>query len=75
MLLGSLFLFGLGMGCGENEECDCGPSAVQNAELNVGDAAPDFRLPDHRGGFVTLSDYYGKSNVVIAFFPAAFTPV
>ena len=41
----------------------------------AGDAAPDFRLPDHRGGYVTLSDYKGKSNVVLAFFPAAFTPV
>jgi peroxiredoxin len=61
------------VGCGGKSECE--PLQVANAELKVGDAAPDFRLPDHRGGFVKLSDYEGKSNVVIAFFPAAFTPV
>ena len=48
---------------------------IADTQLQVGDAAPDFRLPDHTGGYVRLSDYRGKSNVVIAFFPAAFTPV
>jgi peroxiredoxin len=43
--------------------------------LKVGDPAPDFRLPDHTGGYVRLSDYREKGNVVIAFYPAAFTPV
>ena len=41
--------------------------------LNVGDMAPDFTLPSTAGGKVTLSDFRGKSNVVLAFFPAAFT--
>lgn len=50
-------------------------SQIQNARLQVGDAAPDFRLPDHAGGYVRLSDFRGKKNVVIAFYPAAFTPV
>jgi len=50
-------------------------SQIQNARLQVGDAAPDFRLPDHTGGYVRLSDFRGKQNVVIAFYPAAFTPV
>jgi hypothetical protein len=82
MLAGILLTLGSVAGCGKNaspsegqEECDCDPSQVQNADLQVSDAAPDFRLPDHRGGYVRLSDYAGKSNVVIAFFPAAFTPV
>jgi hypothetical protein len=48
---------------------------IENAQLQVGDVAPDFRLPDHTGGYVRLSDYRGQSNVVIAFYPAAFTPV
>ena len=48
---------------------------VRNANLQVGDKAPDFRLPDHTGGYVRLSDYVGKNNVVIAFYPLAWTPV
>jgi peroxiredoxin len=41
--------------------------------LKVGDEAPDFELPSTAGGRVKLSDFRGKSNVVLAFFPAAFT--
>jgi hypothetical protein len=48
---------------------------IQNATLKVGDLAPDFRLPDHTGGYVRLSDHRGKQNIIIAFYPAAFTPV
>jgi hypothetical protein len=48
---------------------------VRNAELQVGDKAPEFRLPDHTGGYVRLSDYQGEKNVVIAFYPLAWTPV
>ena len=48
---------------------------VRNADLQVGDKAPDFRLPDHTGGYVRLSDFQGSKNVVIAFYPLAWTPV
>lgn len=41
--------------------------------LKVGDKAPDFTLPSTQGGTVHLADYIGKSTVVVAFFPAAFT--
>jgi peroxiredoxin len=44
-----------------------------HTQLKVGDMAPDFTLPATTGGKVTLSDYRGKFNVVLAFFPAAFT--
>jgi len=30
-----------------------------SAQINVGDAAPDFRLPALRGGEVALSDFLG----------------
>jgi len=36
--------------------------------------APDFSLKSHTGATVKLSDYRGK-NVVLAFFPLAWTPV
>jgi peroxiredoxin len=41
--------------------------------LKEGDMAPDFTLTSTAGGKVTLSDFRGKNNVVLAFFPAAFT--
>jgi peroxiredoxin len=44
-----------------------------HTQLKVGDMAPDFTLTATTGGKVTLSDFRGKANVVLAFFPAAFT--
>ena len=40
---------------------------------HVGDIAPDFTLQSTSGQRVTLSDFRGKKNVLIAFFPLAFT--
>jgi peroxiredoxin len=44
-----------------------------HSTLKVGDTAPDFTLPATNNTKVTLADYRGKKNVVVAFFPAAFT--
>ncbi len=44
-------------------------------KVNVGDIAPDFKLPSIQGKRVRLSDYRGKKQVVISFVPAAWTPV
>lgn len=43
--------------------------------LEVGALAPDFRLKGPGGQFVTLSEYRGRKNVVLVFFPLAFSPV
>ncbi len=43
--------------------------------LKVGDRAPDICLESHLGKSTRLSDYLGKKNVVLAFFPLAWTPV
>ncbi len=43
-------------------------------KLQVGQLAPDFSLPSHLDKTVTLSDLRGN-NVVLAFFPLAWTPV
>ena len=37
--------------------------------VNVGDKAPDFTLPSQIGDNVTLSEYFGKKNVVLYFYP------
>ena len=43
--------------------------------LKVGHFAPDFTLENQLGEKTRLSDYRGKKNVAIAFFPLAFTPI
>jgi peroxiredoxin len=43
--------------------------------LSIGQIAPDFSLENHLGQKVRLSDYRNRCNVVLAFFPLAWTPV
>ena len=43
--------------------------------LQVGDVAPDFELPASGNHMVKLSDYRGLKNVLLAFYPFAFSPV
>ncbi|HET6372564.1 MAG TPA: peroxiredoxin [Candidatus Polarisedimenticolia bacterium] len=45
------------------------------ATPQVGEMAPDFSLKDQDGKDVKLSDFRGQKNVLLAFFPLAFTPV
>jgi peroxiredoxin len=49
-------------------------TAAQN-EPAVGAPAPDFTLPSTAGEPFTLSSLRGKKNVLLAFFPLAFTGV
>ena len=44
-----------------------------SAALAIGDEAPDFTLPGTDGKDAKLSAFRGKKNVVLAFFPKAFT--
>jgi peroxiredoxin len=48
-------------------------STAPSSTLKVGDKAPDFTLPSTDGGTVHLASLIGKSTIVLAFFPAAFT--
>ena len=40
---------------------------------NVGEKAPEFTLPISREQNISLNDYQGKKNVVLAFYPLDFT--
>ncbi len=42
--------------------------------VKVGDKAPDFTLPSQLGDSVTLSEYVGKKNIVLYFYPKDETP-
>jgi peroxiredoxin Q/BCP len=47
--------------------------AQSTVELRVGDPAPDFTLQASDGKTYRLADFKGKSAVVVAWFPKAFT--
>lgn len=42
--------------------------------IEIGQEAPDFELKNQFGTPVRLSSYRGSKNVVVVFFPKAFTP-
>ena len=43
--------------------------------LTVGEPAPDACLESHLGTTVYISDFWGKCNLVLVFFPLAWTPI
>jgi len=43
--------------------------------VEVGQQAPDFELKDQHGSPVRLSDFQGEKNVVLVFYPFAFSRV
>ena len=48
--------------------------AVDLRALEVGDKAPDFKLPSTTGTDISLSDYRGKKWVLFEFYGADFAP-
>jgi len=50
-------------------------NSSQTETLSVGDQAPDFTLMTHNEGELNLAWYQGRKNVVLAFYPADWTPV
>lgn len=49
------------------------PLAFRFMTLSPGDVAPEFTLKNQFGQEVSLTDYRGKKNVVLMFYPFAFT--
>ena len=43
--------------------------------LSIGVAAPNFTLTSHDGRQISLGQFRGARNVVLAFFPLAWTPI
>lgn len=50
-------------------------ASVAPAGPVVGQAAPDFTLKDQQGKSVSLSEYRGIKNVVVVFYPFAFSGI
>ena len=51
------------------------PDGAPSAPLQVGAVAPDFTLRDQNNRPVSLESYRGKKNVLLVFFPLAFTGI
>ncbi len=45
-----------------------------SAALEVGEKSPNFELQGSDGRVHRLADYLGKREIVLAWFPKAFTP-
>lgn len=43
--------------------------------IKIGDSAPDFDMRNQDQLKMSLSEFRGKKNVVLVFYPADFTPV
>ncbi|MBI4063571.1 MAG: peroxiredoxin [Elusimicrobia bacterium] len=48
---------------------------AETKTIATGQTAPDFTLKDQNDQDIRLSDFKGKKNVVLAFYPLAFSPV
>ena len=49
--------------------------SVATSSVEVGQLAPDFTLTNQYGQPVTLSDFRGQKNIVLMFYPFAFTGI
>ncbi len=43
--------------------------------LEIGSSAPDFKLKDQHGAEISLSSFKGSKNVVVLFYPFAFSGI
>lgn len=72
----SMLLFALTMATARPLLAQAKPQEKPPLKLKVGDMAPDFTLKYYDGSKlqdISLKDFRGKKNVVLAFFVFAFT--
>jgi peroxiredoxin Q/BCP len=75
-IISAVGVLGIGAGAAAlaaNGDQAGGQMAAPAMTLKIGDMAPDFSLQGSDGQTHKLSDYRGKSAVVLAWFPKAFT--
>ena len=70
-----LFFSAAIVGCQKENEAKTTSSIENNSQLQ-GDEnkAPDFTLPSQMGDNVTLSEFFGKKNIVLYFYPKDESP-
>ena len=61
-----------GQSMAQNEKKEAAPPPPES-KIKVGDTFPDFTLMDQNRNKVSLHDFKGKKNVVVAFVVFAFT--
>ncbi len=67
-------IFGILLGTAFFPACPAG--AVESRSSLIGNSIINFSLPSAQDRLVNYGkDYYGRFNLIITFFPAAFTPV
>lgn len=67
-----LFIFILNyffISCTDSRRKDGDKTQSMTNEIQIGSKAPDFSLPDQNGNRFDLSDYLGKINLVVYFYP------
>jgi peroxiredoxin len=71
----SAIMEGVGRHAGNIQSCSLSEQGGSGMAISVGAAAPDFTLKDQNQKEVKLSDFQGKKNVVIVFYPLDWSPV
>ena len=73
LLLSILMLTVLRAGIMQSQEKKEAPPPPPEPNIKVGDTFPDFTLMDQNRKKVSLHDFKGKKNVIVAFVVFAFT--
>ncbi len=76
LFLASTLVAGCSSSDGDSADSGADDSALPPQEgLEIGDKAPDFRLKNQDQETVVLSEQLSQGNVILVFYPMAFTPV
>jgi peroxiredoxin len=58
----------------DRADMELAASGIAQRAIKAGDRAPDFRLPDARGGHVRLRDLLARGPVVVSFYRGGWCP-